>query len=47
MKRVMIVLEFDSNDNAEVVFTKELIQNKEDFDEGLELKGKFSLLEME
>ena len=29
MKRVMIVLEFDANDNAEVVFTKELIQNKE------------------
>jgi len=43
MKRVMVVLEFDANDNAEVVFTKELIQTKEDFDEGLELKGKFSI----
>jgi len=42
MKRVMVVLEFDSNDNAEVVFTKELIQTKEDFEE-LEVVGKFSL----
>ena len=42
MKRVMIVLEFDSNDNAEVVFTKELIQTKEDFDE-CDVVGKFSL----
>ena len=43
MKRVMVVLEFDSNDNAEVVFTKELIQTKEDFD-SCEVVGKFSLL---
>ena len=33
MKRVMVVLEFDSNDKAEVVFTKELIQTKEDFED--------------
>ena len=38
----MVVLESDSNDNAEVVFTKELIQTKEDFEE-LEVVGKFSL----
>jgi tRNA threonylcarbamoyladenosine modification (KEOPS) complex Pcc1 subunit len=42
MKRVMVVLEFDSNDNAEVVFTKELIQTKEDF-EDCEVVGKFSI----
>ena len=42
MKRVMVVLEFDSNDNAEVVFTKELIQTKEDFDE-CDVVGQFSL----
>ena len=33
MKRVMVVLDLDENNNAEVVFTKELIQNKEDFEE--------------
>jgi len=33
MKRVMIVLEFDANDNAEVVFTKELIQTKQVFED--------------
>jgi len=38
----MVVLEFDSNDNAEVVFTKELIQTKEDF-EDCEVVGKFSI----
>ena len=29
----MVVLDLDENNNAEVVFTKELIQNKEDFDD--------------
>ncbi len=38
----MLVLELDEDNNAEVVFTKELIQNKEDFEE-LEVVGKFSL----
>ena len=33
MKRLMVVLDLDENNNAEVVFTKELIQNKEDFDD--------------
>ena len=33
MKRVMVVLEFDANDKAQVVLTKELIQTKEYFDE--------------
>ena len=42
MKRVMVVLEFDSNDNAEVVFTKEPIQTKEDF-EDCEVVGKFTI----
>ena len=42
MKRVMVVLELDEDNNAEVVFTKELIQNKEDFEE-LEVVGKFTL----
>ena len=42
MKRVMVVIEFDSNDNAEVVFTKELIQTKEDF-EDCDVVGKFSI----
>ena len=42
MKRVMVVLEFDANDNAEVVFTKELIQSKEDF-EDCEVVGKFTI----
>lgn len=28
MKRVMVVLDLDENNNAEVVFTKELIQNR-------------------
>ena len=41
-KRIMLVLELDEDNNAEVVFTKELIQNKEDFEE-LEVVGKFSL----
>ena len=42
MKRLMVVLELDEDNNAEVVFTKELIQNKEDFEE-CEVVGKFSL----
>mgnify|MGYP003115948888 CR=1 FL=1 len=42
MKRVMIVLEFDANDNAEVLFTKELIQTKEDFEE-CEVVGLFTI----
>ncbi len=29
----MVVLDLDENNNAEVVFTKELIQNREDFEE--------------
>ena len=41
-KRIMLVLELDENNHAEVVFSKELIQNKEDFEE-LEVVGKFSL----
>ncbi len=32
MKRLMVILDLDEDNNAEVVFTKELIQNKEDFD---------------
>ncbi len=42
MKRLMVVLYLDEDNNAEVVFTKELIQNKEDFEE-LEVVGKFSI----
>ncbi len=42
MKRLMVVLDLDEHNNAEVVFTKELIQNKEDFEE-LEVVGKFSI----
>jgi len=42
MKRVMVILEFDSNDKAEVVFTKELIQSKEDFDD-CDVVGKFTI----
>jgi len=42
MKRVMVVLELDKDNNAEVVFSKELIQNKEDFDE-CDVVGKFIL----
>ena len=38
----MVVLEFDANDKAEVVFTKELIQTKEDF-EDCEVVGKFTI----
>ena len=41
MKRVMVVLELDEDNNAEVVFTKNLIQTKEDF-EDCEVVGKFS-----
>jgi hypothetical protein len=41
-KRIMLVLELDEHNHAEVVFSKELIQNKEDFEE-LEVVGKFSL----
>ena len=43
MKRVMVVLELDEDNNAEVVFTKELIQSKEDLDDSLDLVGKFSI----
>ena len=32
MKRLMVILDLDEDNNAEVVFTKELIKNKEDFD---------------
>lgn len=42
MKRVMVVLELDEDNNAEVVFTKELIQTKEDF-EDCEVVGKFTI----
>jgi hypothetical protein len=42
-KRLMVVLDLDENNNAEVVFTKELIQNKEDLDDSLDLVGKFSI----
>ena len=42
MKRLMVVLDLDEDNNAEVVFTKELIQSKEDFDE-LDVVGKFSI----
>tara|TARA_B100000963_G_scaffold295269_1_gene266132 strand:+ start:750 stop:878 length:129 start_codon:yes stop_codon:yes gene_type:complete len=42
MKRVMVVLDLDENNNAEVVFTKELIQTKEDF-EDCNVVGKFSI----
>lgn len=42
MKRVMVVLELDENNNVEVVFTKELIQSKEDF-EDCEVVGMFSI----
>jgi len=41
-KRLMVVLDLDEDNNAEVVFTKELIQSKEDFDE-LDVVGKFSI----
>ena len=33
MKRLMVVLDLDENNNAEVVFTKNLIQTKEDFED--------------
>ena len=42
MKRLMVVLELDEHNHAEVVFTKELIQSKEDF-ECCEVVGKFSI----
>jgi hypothetical protein len=38
----MVILEFDSNDKAEVVFTKELIQSREDFDD-CDVVGKFTI----
>ena len=38
----MVVLDLDANNNAEVVFTKELIQSKEDFEE-CDVVGKFTL----
>ena len=41
-KRLMVVLDLDEDNNAEVVFTKELIQSKEDFEE-CEVAGKFSI----
>ena len=43
MKRLMVVLDLDEDNNAEVVFTKELIQSKEDLDDSLDLVGKFSI----
>ena len=42
MKRLIVVLDLDEDNNAEVVCTKEFIQNKEDFEE-LEVVGKFSI----
>ncbi len=42
MKRLIIILDLDEHNNAEVIFTKELIQNKEDFEE-CEVVGKFSI----
>ena len=42
MKRVMVVLELDEDNNAEVVFTKNLIQTKEDF-EDCDVVGKFTI----
>ena len=42
MKRLIIILDLDEHNNAEVIFTKELIQNKEDFEE-CEVVGKFTL----
>jgi hypothetical protein len=42
MKRVMVILELDKDNNAEVVFSKELIQTKEDF-EDCNVVGKFSI----
>ena len=42
MKRVMVILELDKDNNAEVVFSKELIQNKEDF-EDCNVVGKFCI----
>tara|TARA_Y100000746_G_scaffold214779_1_gene208383 strand:+ start:1190 stop:1318 length:129 start_codon:yes stop_codon:yes gene_type:complete len=42
MKRVMVILELDKDNNAEVVFSKELIQTKEDFEE-CNVVGKFIL----
>jgi len=41
-KRIMLVLEIDEHNHAEVVFSKELIQSKEDF-EDCEVVGKFTL----
>ena len=41
-KRIILVSELDKHNHAEVVFTKNLIQNKEDFEE-LEVVGKFSI----
>ena len=41
-KRIMLVSELDKHNHAEVIFTKNLIQNKEDFEE-LEVVGKFSI----
>ena len=42
MKRLMVVLDLDEDNNAEVVFTKELIKNRKDFDE-CDVVGKFSI----
>ncbi|URQ67140.1 hypothetical protein M9C83_02775 [SAR86 cluster bacterium] len=41
-KRIMLVLELDDYNHAEVVFTKNLIQTKEDFEE-CEVVEKFSI----
>ena len=41
-KRIMLVSELDKHNHAEVVFTKNLIQNKEDF-EDCEVVGKFTI----
>ena len=39
MKRLILVIDLDEDNNAEVISTKELIQNKEDFEE-CEVVGK-------
>ena len=42
MKRLILVIELDEDNNAKVISTKELIQNKEDFEE-IDVVGKFIL----
>ena len=42
-KRLMVVLDLDEDNNAEVVFTKELIQSKEGFEVEIQKIKKNSL----